>query len=420
MRKPSPSGVAVVLRSVTAGPSGSVMPTEMTSPVRRRLREFLLLNIRAVFQGLGSDQNFPPGQHPRCAGRRGNGLDGDDGVHEAPALPAGSFRKRDAEQPLLRHELRHVPWVIGLVRALARPDRGACSKRRAPPRGTAAAPASAGSPCGRMVAERDGRPVGSRRRLGSSSTGLRYRMRPSRRPSRRGAGQAPPRAGRRGYPRNSRSCRDRRSTPTRASATRTSPASALARAALERDAHPESHEVSAHVVDRRDRQQARLAFLPCASAMPLTACTMLSKPRRSRHGPVGPQALREAHTMPGRSPARRFGREPFRRERAWTVRLDEHVGLSNQLLQGFPARSQINARRTLAYASVEIHQPGIGQVRHGDLQNVGAVLGEAFRARRPGGEHAGEIKSPHAAGGRLDRFSFSIGESEMRSMVMSG
>ncbi len=42
MRKPSPSGVALVFRSVTADPaSGSVMPTEMTaSPLRSRFKNF--------------------------------------------------------------------------------------------------------------------------------------------------------------------------------------------------------------------------------------------------------------------------------------------------------------------------------------------------------------------------------------------
>ena len=141
------------------------------------------------------------------------------------------------------------------------------------------------------------------------------------------------------------------------------------------------------------------------------AAALAPRPRGS------PGAQGSAHDA-GPQPGERFGREPFRRERAWTVRLDEHVGLSNQLLQGFLLRSQIQCAQNACLCQCRDPPTRIGQVRRGDLQNVGAVLGEAFRARRPG-EHAGEIKS-HAAGGRLDRFSFSIGESEMRSMVMSG
>ena len=42
---------------------------------------------------------------------RGHGFDGDD-VHQAAALPAVGFGERDAEQPLLRHELGDVPLVL--------------------------------------------------------------------------------------------------------------------------------------------------------------------------------------------------------------------------------------------------------------------------------------------------------------------
>ena len=44
--------------------------------------------------------------------------------------------------------------------------------------------------------------------------------------------------------------------------------------------------------------------------MPLTACTMLSKPRRARHGPVSPHAESETQTMPGRSAASASGEKP--------------------------------------------------------------------------------------------------------------
>ena len=49
---------------------------------------------------------------------------------------------------------------------------------------------------------------------------------------------------------------------------------------------------------------------PMASAMPLTDCTMLSNPRRSRHGPVPPHALSDTQTIPGRRFASACGENP--------------------------------------------------------------------------------------------------------------
>ncbi|MNC95861.1 hypothetical protein D3C83_130780 [compost metagenome] len=46
--------------------------------------------------------------------------------------------------------------------------------------------------------------------------------------------------------------------------------------------------------------------------MPLTACTMLSKPRRSRQSPLPPQAESETQTIPGRSVASASGEKPRR------------------------------------------------------------------------------------------------------------
>jgi hypothetical protein len=91
-----------------------------------------------------------------------------------------------------------------------------------------------------------------------------------------------------------------------------------------------------------------------------------------------------------------------RRERARPVRLHKHVRSLHQVLQRFFLISQIDAGRTLADSGVEIHQPGIGQVRRADLQHFGAVLGEALGASRSG-KHAGEVESPHAAERTLRR-----------------
>jgi hypothetical protein len=89
--------------------------------------------------------------------------------------------------------------------------------------------------------------------------------------------------------------------------------------------------------------------------------------------------------MPGRS-CQRLGREPALAEGPRPVALREHVGVANQPPQGLDVLrlAQIEMGGELAVAGVVLLAAEARQVRAGDLQHVGAVLGERARAGRPG------------------------------------
>src|SRR5919197_3329375 len=52
-----------------------------------------------------------------------DGLDREHGVEERPALAAIRLGDGDAKEPLLCHEARDVPWIVGRMRTLARAGR---------------------------------------------------------------------------------------------------------------------------------------------------------------------------------------------------------------------------------------------------------------------------------------------------------
>src|SRR5262249_17753102 len=93
----------------------------------------------------------------------------------------------------------------------------------------------------------------------------------------------------------------------------------------------------------------------------------------------------------------RLRREASRAERPGPIALGEHVTLSHDPAQGFHILRlpQVEVRRELAVAGVVLLVPEVRQMRRGDLQDVGTVLGERARARRPG-EHASEIEHTDA------------------------
>ena len=248
---------------------------------------------------------------------------------------------RDAEQALLRHQLGDVPRVAGSVGARrARRRRGAFCETPEPSRGTAAARASAGSPYRRMVAERHRRPAPVRRRLGKlRATGLQVADAAVGRVHLARAAAASSSCGRSsGRPRQADSGSDAAVDDPLADARERhahQPAAAFARAARERDARRRTPSGSRS--RNRSRTPAAAAACsphrPAACAMPLTACTMLSKPRRLAPRPaLAPRAERGADdARPQRG--QRLGREAARGERAGPVRLREHVRLARERAQ---------------------------------------------------------------------------------------
>ena len=100
--------------------------------------------------------------------------------------------------------------------------------------------------------------------------------------------------------------------------------------------------------------------------------------------------------MPGRSRASASGEKPRRGQRARAIRLGEHVGPARERLQRRDAfrAPQVDVRRQLADAGIELDHAGVGQVRGAYLEHVGAVLGEAAGA---GGarQHAREVQHAH-------------------------
>ena len=77
--------------------------------------------------------------------------------------------------------------------------------------------------------------------------------------------------------------------------------------------------------------------------------------------------------------------------------LGEDVGAAYQVAQRFGLRRivEVDVGLALAVAGVHLEQGQRAELRRGDVQHVGAVLGERARARRAG-EHAREVEHAHA------------------------
>ena len=198
------------------------------------------------------------------------------------------------------------------------------------------------------------------------------------------------------------------------------PAAALAARARERHADAEGHQVAADVVDRRNRQELRLAVLAEAlrdAAHRLHDAVEAAPPApRAALAPRGERDADDARPQRGE----RLGREAARGERAGAVGLREDVA-SAPACAGVHdlRRAQVEARGALADAGVELDQARVGQVRGADLQHVGAVLGEAARAGRAG-EHARQVEHADAGERPRRRRRGSGGASPMRTISMSG
>ena len=99
--------------------------------------------------------------------------------------------------------------------------------------------------------------------------------------------------------------------------------------------------------------------------------------------------------MPGRDAAT-ASEKAARGERAGPVGLDEHIGLAHQVAQHLRLRAQIESRRALADAGIELDETGVRKMGRADLEDIGAMLGKALAAGRTG-EHPREVEHPHAA-----------------------
>ena len=87
-------------------------------------------------------------------------------------------------------------------------------------------------------------------------------------------------------------------------------------------------------------------------------------------------------------------------QRPRPIPLREHVGLAHQPAQGLEiiGLPQIEPRRQFAVAGIVFLIVARRDVRRGDLQNVGAVLGERTGACRTG-QHAGQVEDADARQG---------------------
>ncbi len=86
--------------------------------------------------------------------------------------------------------------------------------------------------------------------------------------------------------------------------------------------------------------------------------------------------------MPGRSFRQLLGREAARAERAGPVALGEHIGVAGETFERLEMFwiAQIQLRRQFAVAGVELLVAEVRQMRAGDLEHIGAVLGECAGA----------------------------------------
>src|SRR3954466_1489573 len=171
------------------------------------------------------------------------------------------------------------------------------------------------------------------------------------------------------------------------------PAAAFTRAALERNRGAEGHEVAAYVVDGGYGEVLRPAVLRRERGH---AAHRLHDAVEAAPGAPGPSRVpsRERYAYDaGTQRGERFRREAPRRERRGPVRLGKDVALQNEALERSPVlrAPEVELRRQLADAGIDIHRTRAGQMGGADLQNVGAMLGQAARARRAR-EHAGKVE----------------------------
>src|SRR6185503_19867475 len=175
------------------------------------------------------------------------------------------------------------------------------------------------------------------------------------------------------------------------------PASAFARAPLERRRGAERHQVAAHVVDRR---YGKVLRLPIARRERGHAAHRLhdaveAAPRAPGPGRV-PGRKRYAYDS-GTQRGEGLRREAARRQRLGPVRPGEDVALR---CEAFERRAvflgpEVEACRELADAGIDVHRARIREMGRADLQHVGAVLGETARARGPR-EHARKIEHAYS------------------------
>ena len=119
-----PSGLALVLSSVTAEPaSGSVMPRLITMRPGEQVGQPALSSAAGV--PYSAKVRIGP-KLPNCTTSALRGqtardlLDGDHRVHQRAAQAAVGLRDGDAHQPLLAHQLGDVERKARIVRALER------------------------------------------------------------------------------------------------------------------------------------------------------------------------------------------------------------------------------------------------------------------------------------------------------------
>ena len=143
-RKPSPSGVALVLQVGDRGARLGLGHADRDDAFARAgaVRGSASSDRRSrIRRARGSDRSCPPGRRRRCAGRPRRPLRSRAPRPSACRPGRRRLRDGDAEQALLRHLLRHVPRIVRRVRALERAWRElACARSAAPSRGIAPAP----------------------------------------------------------------------------------------------------------------------------------------------------------------------------------------------------------------------------------------------------------------------------------------
>ena len=176
------------------------------------------------------------------------------------------------------------------------------------------------------------------------------------------------------------------------------PRAALLDAAGEAHHGAERAEIARDVVERLDRQVARLGERALRGR---EAGDVLHD--RIEAAPVGPRARMAIGADADADDAgpelgHALGREAARGHRARAIALGEDVGLAQQARHALDAGrlGEIDPGAALAVAGVHQDLGLVGQVRGSDMQDIGAVLGQHAAAGRPR-QHACEIEGAHAA-----------------------
>jgi hypothetical protein len=134
--------------------------------------------------------------------------------------------------------------------------------------------------------------------------------------------------------------------------------------------------------------------------MPLAHWTIVSKPAAARPRPR-PSPGGKLDTDDSRPQRRELGRaEPPPRERAGAVALREDIAASladqGAERRGVALVAQIEKRRELAEAGIDLDLARMRQMRSRDLEHVGAVLGERARGGRAR-QHSRQVEHANAA-----------------------